>query len=108
MNLSPHWVERLNAAGLPAVHWSTLGRVGAPDTEIMAYAANHDYVVVTHDLDLSRVKTAAESPYSLSLARRMASASSFARMMATTGPKLSSRYTQWRLALARIAGRRTC
>jgi hypothetical protein len=45
MNLSPHWVNRLNAAGLSAVHWSSVGRMDAADIEIMAYAAKHDYVV---------------------------------------------------------------
>ena len=43
MNLSPHWVDRLNAAGLPAVHWSGIGRMDAPDVETMAYAAKYDY-----------------------------------------------------------------
>lgn len=60
MNLSPHWVAWLNAAGMPAVHWSTVGRVDAPDTEIMAYAASHDYIVVTHDLDFSAVLAATQ------------------------------------------------
>ena len=60
MNLSPHWVARLNAASMPAVHWSTVGRVDAPDTEIMAYAATHDYIVVTHDLDFSGVLAATQ------------------------------------------------
>jgi len=36
MNLSPRWVERVSAASLPAVHWSSVGRVDAPDAEIMA------------------------------------------------------------------------
>ena len=53
MSLSPHWVERLNAAGFIAIHWSQAGRMDAPDTEIMGFAASHDYVVVTHDLDFS-------------------------------------------------------
>jgi predicted nuclease of predicted toxin-antitoxin system len=55
MKLSPHWLDRLTAAGLSAVHWSTVGRVDAPDTEIMAYAATHDYIVMTHDLDFGAV-----------------------------------------------------
>lgn len=42
MNLSPHWVDRLSAAGLSAVHWSGIGRMDAPDVEIMAYAAKYD------------------------------------------------------------------
>ena len=40
---------------------------------------------------VSLVKTDADSPYALSLASRIASSSSLARIIATTGPKLSSR-----------------
>jgi predicted nuclease of predicted toxin-antitoxin system len=60
MNLSPYWVDRLNAAGLPAVHWSGIGRMDAPDVEIMAYAAKYDYVVLTHDLDFSAMLAATQ------------------------------------------------
>ena len=60
MNLSPHWVDRLCAAGLPAVHWSGVGRMDAADIEIMAYAAKHDYVVLTHDLDFSAILAATQ------------------------------------------------
>ena len=45
MNLSPRWVGLLNGAGVEAAHWSTLGAINAPDSEIMAYAAAHGYVV---------------------------------------------------------------
>ncbi len=58
MNLSPRWIPRLAGAGLTAVHWSTVGRHNAPDTEIMAYAAQHDYIVLTHDLDFSAILSA--------------------------------------------------
>jgi predicted nuclease of predicted toxin-antitoxin system len=60
MNLSPHWVDRLNAAGLPAVHWLSVGRMDAPDIEIMAHAAKYDYVVLTHDLDFSAILAATQ------------------------------------------------
>ncbi len=60
MNLSPQWVDRLNVAGLPAVHWSGIGRMDAPDVEIMAYAAKYDYVVLTHDLDFSAILAATQ------------------------------------------------
>ncbi len=60
MNLSPQWIERLTARELPAVHWSRVGRIDAPDREIMAYAAAHDYVVVTHDLDFSAILAATQ------------------------------------------------
>ncbi len=54
MNLSPRWVGVLVDAGIEAAHWSTLGASNAPDSEIMAYASVHDYVVLTHDLDSAR------------------------------------------------------
>lgn len=58
MNLSPRWIGLLTSSGLQAVHWSTVGRIDAPDTEIMAYAAANDYVVLTHDLDFSAILAA--------------------------------------------------
>ncbi len=39
---------------------------------------------------MSRVKMAADRPYSVSLATRIASSASFTRIMLTTGPKDSS------------------
>lgn len=51
MNLSPEWVRTLREQGWEAVHWSTIGDPGAADLEIMDWAASHQYVVFTHDLD---------------------------------------------------------
>jgi predicted nuclease of predicted toxin-antitoxin system len=50
MNLSPNWVPLLQRHGWAAVHWSTIGDPCAPDAEVMAWAATHQYVVFTHDL----------------------------------------------------------
>ena len=58
MNLSPRWTELLHDAGWEAVHWSALGKFNAPDSEVMAYAAQHDYVVLTLDLDFSAILAA--------------------------------------------------
>lgn len=58
MNLSPRWVGVLSRVGIEAVHWSTLGAMNAPDSEIMAYASAKDYVVLTHDLDFSAILAA--------------------------------------------------
>jgi|GEM_PF-1044733 predicted nuclease of predicted toxin-antitoxin system len=62
MNLSPRWVGVLNSAGIEAAHWSTPGVSNAPDSdsdsEIMAYAAEHGYVVLTHDLDFGSILAA--------------------------------------------------
>ncbi len=58
MNLSPGWAVLLTQSGFPAVHWSTLGAATAPDSEIMAYAKQNAYVVLTHDLDFSAILAA--------------------------------------------------
>lgn len=58
MNLSPHWVDSLAKAGIEAAHWSKVGAANAPDTEIMAYARQRNYVVLTHDLDFSAILAA--------------------------------------------------
>jgi predicted nuclease of predicted toxin-antitoxin system len=58
MNLSPRWVVRLVDAGFEAAHWSTLGVLDASDTEIMAFARDKGYVVLTHDLDFGAILAA--------------------------------------------------
>lgn len=55
MNLSPRWVSVLVEAGIEAVHWSNVGSFKAPDTEIMAHARAHGYIVLSHDLDFSAI-----------------------------------------------------
>ena len=51
MNLSPEWVQALRKHGWQAVHWSAVGDPRASDKDIMDWAAIHQYVVFTHDLD---------------------------------------------------------
>jgi predicted nuclease of predicted toxin-antitoxin system len=58
MNLSPRWVELLNKAGFEAVHWSTIGPGGAADVEIMTFARQQGYVLLTHDLDFGAILAA--------------------------------------------------
>lgn len=64
MNLSPDWVRVLVEAGFEAVHWSSVGDPGAPDTELMQWAKDHDHVVFTHDLDFGTLlyATGASAP----------------------------------------------
>jgi predicted nuclease of predicted toxin-antitoxin system len=57
-NLSPSWVDRLARHGFEAVHWSTLGAATAPDVEILTWANEHGFVVVTNDLDFSAILAA--------------------------------------------------
>ena len=58
MNLSPSWVDRLSRDGFEAVHWSTIGAATAPDVEILAWANEHAFVVLTNDLDFSAILAA--------------------------------------------------
>ena len=51
MNLSPEWVPTLQEQGWDALHWSTVGDPRAAESKIMEWAAAHEYVVFTHDLD---------------------------------------------------------
>ena len=58
MNVSPRWRTLLEREQISAVHWADVGPVGADDAEIMAYAAKHDYIVLTQDLDFSTILAA--------------------------------------------------
>ena len=58
VNLSPSWVERLARHRFEAVHWSTIGAATAPDLEILEWATEHHFVVITNDLDFSAILSA--------------------------------------------------
>ena len=58
MNLPPRWVPVLKAEGWDAVHWSTIGSPGAADAEILKYAKDGGYAVLTHDLDFGAILAA--------------------------------------------------
>jgi len=60
MNLSPRLVSILSEAGLETLHWSSVGPLGAADTVIMAFARDHDCVVLTYDLDFSAILAATQ------------------------------------------------
>ncbi|MBF0292709.1 MAG: DUF5615 family PIN-like protein [Nitrospinae bacterium] len=60
MNLSPRWVELFNTSELPALHWSSIGPANARDSEIMAYAATNDFVILTQDMDFSSILAATQ------------------------------------------------
>ncbi len=55
MNLSPRWTRPLPCLGMGSGARSAVGQADARDSEIMAYAAANEYVVMTHDLDFSAI-----------------------------------------------------
>jgi len=61
MNLAPNWVEYLRDAGHKADHWSSLGAPDAPDAALMAWAREHQAVLMTADLDFSAILAATQS-----------------------------------------------
>ena len=64
MNLSPGWAAAVRAAGIEAVHWSSVGATQAKDPEILTWARERGFVLVTHDLDPGAILAAsgANSP----------------------------------------------
>jgi predicted nuclease of predicted toxin-antitoxin system len=54
-NLSPKWANVLEAKGHIATHWMNLGAIGAPDDEIWDFASKHGFLVLSKDLDFSRL-----------------------------------------------------
>jgi predicted nuclease of predicted toxin-antitoxin system len=61
MNLSPVWVDYLAKSGIEAVHWSQVGAPDAPDSDVMRWAADHGYVVLTADLDFGAILAATQT-----------------------------------------------
>jgi predicted nuclease of predicted toxin-antitoxin system len=55
MNLSTKWAGFLTENGIEAVHWSFIGSPDAPDIEIMAYAKEYEFTVMTNDLDFGYI-----------------------------------------------------
>lgn len=49
--MPPGWVPLLLSAGIDAILWSSLGPANAPDPQIMNYAAQNGYAIITRDLD---------------------------------------------------------
>jgi predicted nuclease of predicted toxin-antitoxin system len=58
VNISPDICALLSTADTTAIHWSTLGDPKARDEELMQYAKDHGFVIVTHDLDFSALLAA--------------------------------------------------
>jgi predicted nuclease of predicted toxin-antitoxin system len=51
-------VKYLAEAGFESVHWSEIGSGSAPDAELMAWATERGYVVLTTDLDFGAILAA--------------------------------------------------
>ena len=54
-NLPPRWVDYLAPHGIAAAHWQAIGRTGDPDDAILDHACHHHSIIVTQDLDFTRL-----------------------------------------------------
>jgi predicted nuclease of predicted toxin-antitoxin system len=93
MNLSPEWVSFLEQAGFMCAHWSTVGNPRAPDSELMAWAREHGYVVFTHDLDfgalLETVSNISSSSLNLNHSHRFRPPTRLTQLRPTRSPRAS-------------------
>ena len=55
MNLPPILSDIFSNNGFASTHWSSIGDPGAKDSEILAYARAHEYIIITCDLDFSTI-----------------------------------------------------
>ena len=72
MNLSPHLADLLMNAGLQAVYWGTIGKPSTEDSEILTWAKENRYVILTNDLDFGTILATMglESPSVIQFRRR--------------------------------------
>ena len=54
-NLPPSWSTFLKLHGIDATHWPDIGEAGDTDDVIFDYASEHHAVIVTQDLDFTRI-----------------------------------------------------
>ena len=58
MNIPLKYAKLLKEKGFEVLRWSDVGEPKAPDNQIMAYAREHGFIVVTYDLDFSAMLSA--------------------------------------------------
>lgn len=63
MNASPEWVEPLQKLGYNCSHWLNIGDPKAPDEVIFQWAAQHNHVIYTHDLDFGAILAATNAQF---------------------------------------------
>jgi len=58
MNIPYTYSALFKKRGVDTLRWSDVGAPNAEDLEIMGYARDHDYVILTCDLDFSAILSA--------------------------------------------------
>jgi predicted nuclease of predicted toxin-antitoxin system len=94
--------EYLGKSGFHSEHWSNVGSAQAVDAEIMAFAADHDYGVLTNDLDFSAILavTHRRKPSVLQIRSRILDYVAFLNCAATSCRQPQARRTSARAVAA--------
>ena len=53
MNLPPKIADILTQKGIESKHWYIVGASNAKDTELLSYAYEHGYIILTYDMDFT-------------------------------------------------------
>jgi len=61
MNIPRSYASLLTKGGIEAICWSDIGAPDVADSEIMEYARNNDFIVLTCDLDFSAILSATKA-----------------------------------------------
>lgn len=54
-NLPPRWSDYLALHGITATHWPDIGNFGDADDKIFDYACSQGTIIITQDLDFTRM-----------------------------------------------------
>ena len=54
-NLPPRWRDFLATFNIRAIHWRDIGKPGDPDETLFDYASSHEAIIITQDLDFTRM-----------------------------------------------------
>ena len=60
-NLTPGWCRFLHAHDYKAIHWLDIGKPGDPDERVFEHARDSGAVILSQDLDFSRLLAAYSS-----------------------------------------------
>ena len=58
MNIPVKFTSLFKQKGFEVLRWSDIGKPNATDKEIIAYARDNEFIVVTYDLDFSAILSA--------------------------------------------------
>ena len=55
MNIPMKYAPSIEKRGITVQRWRDVGAIDASDADIMEYASNNDYIVMTYDLDFGTI-----------------------------------------------------